>query len=113
MASRKGSIKKESNSNIPICTPTNIQIKANLQNFTFPKNSYKEDYLSHIISKSEYDNIIQSISRIISSAWMKKRDNDKLTLPPLLTTLAVIAVLCALIYLIVIYYSIQYGTILL
>jgi len=105
MAYRNNSTKKETDVNILKMTPTNIQIKANLQNFTFPKSSYSERFLIHLISKKNYDAIIESVSKVLSSSWMKKRENDKISLPPFVTILAVIAVICALLYLILIYYS--------
>jgi hypothetical protein len=96
-------------------SPEKIIIKANLQNYTFPKESYVENYLGHLILKKEFDTIIDNSSKILSQAWMKKRENDKINLPPFVTILSVISVLLTIVYMIMIYYSttIEDGTALL
>ncbi len=102
---RINSIKDEKEKENLKSTPERIIIKANLQNYTFPKETYNENYIGHIIKKSDYDNIIENASKILSQAWMKKRENDKINLPPFVTTLSVIAVLLTIAYMIMIYYS--------
>lgn len=82
-----------------------ILVKANLQNYSFPKGSYKEEYLGHLIRIEDYNGIIESASKILSQAWMKKRENDKINLPSIVVILSVIAVVLTIIYMILIYYS--------
>ena len=96
-------------------TPQRIVVKANLQNYTFPKETYHETFIGHLIKKEEYDRIIASGSKILSQAWMKKRDNDKINLPPFVTALSVISILLTVVYMILIYYSttVENGTALL
>ena len=96
-------------------TPERIYIKANLQNYTFPKETYNERFISHLIHKKDYDFIIENASKILSQAWMKKRDNDKIALPPFVTFLSIISVILTIVYMILIYYSttIEDGTALL
>ena len=80
-------------------------IKANLQNYTFPKETYKEEYIGHIIDVSRYNQIIDHASKVLSQAWMKKRDNDKINLPTFVIVLSVISVVLTIAYMITIYYS--------
>lgn len=87
------------------CTPERIVIKANLQNYTFPKETYKTEYISHLIPKDQYDLIIEKASKILSQAWMKKRENDKINLPGFVTGLSVLSVILTIAYMIMIYYS--------
>jgi len=96
-------------------TPERIYIKANLKNLTFPKDTYNERFISHLIHKKDYDCIIENASKILSQVWIKKRDNDKITLPPFVTFLSIISVILTILYMILIYYSttIEDGTALL
>lgn len=86
-------------------TNERLIIKANLQNYTFPKETYKHDYIGHLIRVDEYNNIIDQASKVLSQAWMKKRDNDKINLPTFVIVLSVISVILTIAYMITIYYS--------
>ena len=98
--------KSESNTNvIPESSMTRIIIKAREQSYTFEKNAYKEEYLSGILTKKEFDDIIFQASRIMGKSWSKKRINDQIKIPSWVIILSVISVLLTIIYMITLYYS--------
>jgi len=96
-------------------TPERIIVKANLQNYTFPKETFNERFIGHLIQKNDYDSVIEAASKILSQSWMKKRDNDKINLPPIVSVLSIISILLTIVYMILIYYSttVENGTALL
>lgn len=93
---------------IPITTPSRIVVQSREQSYTFDKGTYREDYLRHIISKSEYEKIIQEASKLMGQSWTKKRLNDQIKLPTFVIVLSVICLVLTLIYMILIYLSTGY-----
>jgi hypothetical protein len=87
-------------------SPKRIIIVSKEQSYTFEKNTYKEEYLRHCISKLEYDRIVESASKIMGHSWAKKRMNDEIKLPKFVIILAAIAVLLTIVYMILLYLSV-------
>lgn len=89
----------------PVSCPSKIVIQSREQSYTFFKDTYKEEYLSHIISSQDYTAIINNCSKIMGNSWSKKRTNDQIKLPRFVIILACISVLLTVIYMVLLYLS--------
>ena len=96
------------NQNVPQTSSSKIIITLNEQSYTFDKKSYKPEFLSDIINKIEWDNIITEASKIMGQSWSKKRMNDQIKLPRWIVVLAILCVLLTIIYTITLYLSTSY-----
>lgn len=50
----------------------------------FIKNTYREDLLKYIISKKNYEKIIEKGDRVLYNCWCRKKKYDKITIPSLI-----------------------------
>jgi hypothetical protein len=75
-----------------------ITIGINKISFIYDKKSYRSDLLNKIISKQEWENIINEASRRMGQSWSKKKLNDKISLPNIMTIFAVLSVILTIIY---------------
>jgi hypothetical protein len=96
--------RKEEENNL--YTPHKVIIPSKEQTYSFEKNTYRENYLDHLISKTDYDVVIEGASKIMGRAWGKKKVSDQIKLPRAVISLAVLALILALIYMILLYISI-------
>lgn len=85
--------------------PNKIIVKAKEQLYTFEKGTYHEGLLSDIISKKEYDEIIDNCGKVMGQSWAKKRLNDQIKIPSGIILLSVIAVLLTIAYMVTLYLS--------
>ena len=106
MERRPSKKNSKSNDEFPISSPSKIIITSN-ETYSFDKGTYIEAYLRHCITQKEYDSIITDASRIMGQSWSKKRLNDQIKMPQGVIILAIIATILALIYMILIYYSVS------
>jgi hypothetical protein len=95
----------ERTNDIPDSSPSRIIIKSREQSYSFEKDAYKEEYLSGIVTKKEFDDIIANASKIMGQSWSKKRLNDQIKIPLWVIVLSVISVILTIIYMITLYYS--------
>lgn len=66
--------------------------------WTCDKNTYRDEYLSGILTRKEFDKILDNSDKCIGRAMQRKRDNDEVRLPKSFTYLSAIAVLLSLAY---------------
>jgi len=90
---------------IPESNASRIIISSKEQSYSFQKDAYKEEYLSGIIPKKDFDDIIANASKIMGQAWSKKRLNDQIKIPMWVIVLSVISVILTIIYMVTLYYS--------
>jgi hypothetical protein len=73
-------------------------------------DTYITTFLSHLISKGEYDDIIQGANRVMGLAWHKKRSNDIVRTPNLVSYMAGFSVVMVFMYMFFIYMSTLYNS---
>jgi len=97
--------KGKSSNAIPESTSSKIIITSREQSYSFQKDAYKEEYLTGLITKKDFDDIIANASKIMGQAWSKKRLNDQIKIPTWVIVLSVISVALTIIYMVTLYYS--------
>jgi hypothetical protein len=90
---------------IPKSTHHKIIIPVRDELFMFEKKTYIEPFMSHIISKIDYDNIISVGTRVMGEAWSKKRNTDVVKIPRMFIVLSITSVLLTFLYMIFIFLS--------
>jgi len=74
------------------CSTEKIIINYRDNCYEFQADSYSEEILRDIISRSDYDKIIKQASRLMERSWIKKRKNDLIETPNLIISSSVIAI---------------------
>lgn len=67
---------------IPMSTPNTLIIPPNSHLNSFSRKAYVSNFCKDFISKTEFDEIIDSLCKIASIAYTKKRENDNKQLSP-------------------------------
>jgi hypothetical protein len=88
---------------IPRSTHHKIIIKVRDELYMFEKKTYIEPFMSHIISKVDYDNIIEAGSRVMGQAWSKKRNKDVVKIPKIFIGFSIVSVLLTFLYMVFIF----------
>jgi hypothetical protein len=81
-----------------------VPIKTDLYMFDH-KSAYEEKFISHILTKQEYEQIFVQATRVMGGSWSKKRNNDIVKIPNFIIGLAVLSVLLTILYMIFIFLS--------
>jgi hypothetical protein len=81
-----------------------VPIKTDLYMFDH-KNAYEDNYLRHILPKSEFDQIFVQATRVMGGSWSKKRNNDIIKIPNFIIGLAGLSLLLTILYMIFIFLS--------
>jgi hypothetical protein len=97
--------KQAPNDGIPDSTSSKIIIRSREQSYCFEKDAYREEYLSGILTKKEFDDIITQASKVMGQSWSKKKINDQIKIPLWVIALSVISVILTIIYMVTLYYS--------
>jgi hypothetical protein len=96
---------KEKDENLNIVEK--IEINCRQTSLTWDKSTYKENILSGIIEKVEFDAVLDNASKILGKALEKKRKNDDIKLPRYIIVLSSISIICSVLYIILISLAIQ------
>lgn len=75
------------------------------QGLTFESDTYRNDYLGHCISKSNYDEIITDAGKLIEKSYLKKRLNEKINHPLIIIIITIVSIFFSLIFMILLYLS--------
>jgi hypothetical protein len=81
-----------------------VPIKTDLYMFDH-KNSYEENFLKHILTKQDFDQIFLQATRVMGGSWSKKRNNDIIKIPSFIIGLAGLSLLLTFLYMIFIFLS--------
>jgi hypothetical protein len=76
--------------------------------FLIENNTYITTFLSHLISKEEYDQVVQGANKVMGTAWHKKRSNDIVKTPNFVSYMAGLSVVLVFMYMFFIYMSTLY-----
>jgi hypothetical protein len=95
----------EDDKEIPKSTHHIIIIPVKDELYMFEKKTYIEPFMSHIISKIDYDNIIEAGTRVMGQAWSKKRNKDVVKIPKMFIFLSILSILLTFLYMIFIFLS--------
>jgi hypothetical protein len=77
-----------------------IEIPCKEVSYTFDKNGYREEFLKGILSKTEFETIVQESSKIMGKSVQKKKENDEVKIPKFFIILSIIAICFSILYLI-------------
>lgn len=66
------------------CDKTSIKIKFRNESYTFESNTY-QSVLNDVITKKEYTNIINTCSNLVGHCMVKKKKNDTIVFPKVIT----------------------------
>jgi hypothetical protein len=75
-----------------------LEIPLREGNYVFEKSSYREEVLSGILGKTEFDLILDEAGKIMADAINKKRENDEIKLPKFIKYMSYICIGLAAIY---------------
>ena len=77
--------------------------------YMFQSDSYNEEILGDIISRSDYDKIIKQASRLMERSWIKKRQNDLIKTPNFIILASIVATVLFCFYIVLIIISAYYN----
>jgi hypothetical protein len=69
------------------------------------KDTYITTFLSHLISRGDFEAICAGANRVMGMAWHKKRSNDIVKTPSFVSNMAVLSVVLVFMYMFFIYMS--------
>jgi hypothetical protein len=75
-----------------------LEIPLREGNYVFEKSSYREEALSGILEKAEFDLILDEAGKIMADAINKKRENDEIKLPKFIVYMSGICIGLACVY---------------
>lgn len=82
-----------------------IKIYAKDQLYTFEKDKYNGNLLSNILSKNEFDKIIENCSKLMGQSWVEKRTKDQVKIPSWIIGFSILSVILTIVYMITLYLS--------
>jgi hypothetical protein len=75
-----------------------VEIPLREGNYVFEKSSYREEALSGILEKAEFNLILDEAGKIMADAINKKRENDEIKLPKFIIYMSGICIGLSLVY---------------
>jgi hypothetical protein len=75
-----------------------LEIPLREGNYVFEKSSYREEALSGLLNKAEFDLILEEAGKIMGDAINKKRENDEIKLPRFIVIMSGICVALSVVY---------------
>lgn len=87
-----------------------IEIRCKATSMTFDANAYKDEYLTDILEKEEFNKILDECAKILGGALEKKRKNDEVNIPKFYIIFSAISVILAIGFIISIIMATNYTT---
>lgn len=104
LLTRKQSFKTKKDG-IPNSSPNKLIVTASIENYTFNKSCYVQHYIGHILTKEQFDKIIDNLSKKMGQVWVKKKLRDQIKFPNYVLWLSYSSVLLLVVWVILHYIS--------